>query len=54
MDVTTLYNMVKSTADAATNAANPKIQPVHVDYMVYRLFHSFRTARLSSGGYSLA
>jgi len=35
MDTITLYNMAKATAEAATNAANLKIQPVNVDYMLY-------------------
>src|SRR5712692_10075247 len=35
MDATTLYNMVKATAEAATNSANLKIQPVNVDYILY-------------------
>lgn len=35
MNITTLYNMAKATSEAATNAANLKIQPVNVDYMLY-------------------
>ena len=35
MDVTTLYNMAKAAAEAATNSANLKTQPVNSDYMLY-------------------
>jgi hypothetical protein len=35
MDVTTLYNIVKAAAEAATNSANLKTQPVNSDFMLY-------------------
>jgi hypothetical protein len=35
MDITTLYNMAKATAEAATNSANIKTQPVNSDFMLY-------------------
>src|SRR3989442_6996206 len=35
MDITTLYNMVKAAAEAATNSANLKTQPVNSDFMLY-------------------